>query len=87
MWFKEKQRFLKPVKSEPVFFIDGKEQVLTCPQAIDRLLWYWRIEITKQKEADLYKTLVNIYGAEQAEVILGQLILTNAVGMIPYPKY
>jgi hypothetical protein len=27
-----------------------------------------------------------IYGDEQAEVILGQLILTNAVGNIPYQE-
>jgi hypothetical protein len=87
VWFKEKQRFLKPINSKPAFFIDGDEQVLNCSAAINHLLDYWSIEITKQKEADLYKTLVTIYGDEQAEIILGQLILTNAIMRnIPYQE-
>lgn len=86
VWFKESQHFLKPIRSEPAFFIDGQEQVLSCSAAITRLLSYWSIEITKQKESDLYMTLVTIYGAEQAETILGQLILTNAVGDIQHQE-
>lgn len=86
VWYKEKQRFLKPIKSEPVFFIDGEEQEVSCSKALYSLREYWSIEITKQKEADLYKTLATIYGAEQAEIILGQLILTNAVGDIQYQE-
>ena len=66
------------IKSEPVFFINGREKKLKCSDAINHLLFFWDIEINEHKKADFYKTLATIYGDKEAEFILRQLLLTNA---------
>ncbi len=66
------------LRSKPVFFLNGREQELTCSHAIYTLKNAWDDEIKKHKKGDFYKTLVSIYGSEEAEFILRQLLLTNA---------